>query len=199
MKKVSSLYPLPIRIWHWVNALLFVGLAVTGIELRAPGFSLFSQYGTATAVHKYAGFSFIISFLFWLIWGIVTGAMRYYFPRGRDFKEIPHQAAFYLYSIFKGAPNPFSASEREKFNVLQKISYGAVMLILVPAIAITGIMLSDILYFFRSINAIGGLRILDALHVAAAYLLLIFLVVHIYMATLGKTITAYLKNIITGK
>jgi thiosulfate reductase cytochrome b subunit len=59
-------------------------------------------------------------------------------------------------------------------------------------------MFSDILFFFRFINAIGGLRMLDALHVTAGYLLVIFLIIHMYMATLGKTVTSYMRSIITG-
>ena len=39
---------------------------------------------------------------------------------------------------------------------------------------------------------------LDAVHVIAGYLLVVFLVIHIYMATLGKTVTAYIKDMIIG-
>ena len=95
--------------------------------------------------------------------------------------------------------NPFSASEKDKFNILQKISYGTVMFVLFPIIIITGIMFNNILFFSQLINAIGGLRILDAVHVTAGYLFVIFLIIHMYMATLGKTSTSYLKSMITGE
>ena len=36
MKRVY-LHPLPLRIWHWVNALLVLVLLITGIQLRIPG------------------------------------------------------------------------------------------------------------------------------------------------------------------
>lgn len=193
--KKTSLYPLPIRIWHWANALLFVMLIVTGIQLRAPGFS---QYGTATALHGYAGAACVLSFLFWFFYSIFTGAMKHYLPRKKDIREVPQQIAFYVFFVFKGRPNPFSASEKEKFNVLQKITYGTVMFILVPIIIITGIMFNNILVFSQLINLMGGLRVLDAVHVAAAYLFFIFLIIHMYMATLGKTVTSYIKSIIIG-
>jgi thiosulfate reductase cytochrome b subunit len=197
IKKIS-LYPLPIRIWHWTNAFLFVVLIITGIQLRVPGFSVFSQYGTATALHRYAGAVCVFSFLFWFFYSVFTGAIKHYFPRRKDIGDIPQQVAFYIFFVFKGRPNPFSASEKEKFNVLQKITYGTVMFILVPIIIITGIMFNNILSFSQIINAAGGLRILDAVHVAAGYLFVIFLIIHMYMATLGKTVTSYLKSIITG-
>jgi thiosulfate reductase cytochrome b subunit len=197
MKK-PSLYPLPIRIWHWVNVLLFVALIITGIQLRAPGFSVFSQFGTATALHGYAGAACVLSYLFWLFYTIFSGSIKHYFPHRKDIGEIPQQVAFYVFFIFKGRPNPFSASEKGKFNVLQKITYVTVMFILVPIVIITGIVFNNILFFSQFINAIGGLRVLDAVHVATGYFLVIFLIIHMYMATLGKTATAYLRSIITG-
>jgi formate dehydrogenase gamma subunit len=196
--KNPSLYPLAIRIWHWTNALLFVVLIVTGIQLRAPGFSIFSQYRIVTALHSYAGVASVLSFLFWLFYSIFTGSIKHYFPHGKDIQDIPQQVAFYVFFVFKGRQNPFSASEKAKFNVLQKMAYGAVMFILFPIIIITGIIFNNIFFFSQFINAIGGLRILDAVHVAAGYACVIFLIIHMYMATLGKTVTSYLKSIITG-
>jgi thiosulfate reductase cytochrome b subunit len=199
VKKKASLYPLAIRIWHWVNTLLFIALIITGIQLRAPNFSIFSQYGAATSLHGYVGVLFVLSFLFWLFYSIFTGTIKHYLPRWGDVKKIPEQVAFYSFFVFRGRPNPFAASEKEKFNVLQKISYGAVMFILVPAVIITGILFNNILSFSQVINAIGGLRILDVIHVTAGYLLALFLIIHMYMATLGKTVTSYLKSMITGE
>ena len=45
------------------------------------------------------------------------------------------------------------------------------MFILVPVIIVTGILFNNILSFSQVINAIGGLRILDVIHVIAGYLL----------------------------
>ena len=197
--KKTSLYPLPMRIWHWTNTLLFVVLIITGIQLRAPGFSVFSQYRTTTALHGYAGAACVLSFLFWLFYTIFTGSIKHYLPHRKDIRAVPQQVAFYVFFVFKGKSNPFSASEKDKFNVLQKISYGTVMFVLFPIIIITGIMFNNILFFSQLINAIGGLRMLDAVHVAAGYLFVIFLIIHMYMATLGKTATSYLKSMITGE
>ena len=197
--KKRPLYPLTLRIWHWVNTILFIALIITGIQLRAPNFSIFSQYGTATALHRYAGTLFVLSFLFWLFYCIFTGSIKHYIPHWRDIGKIPQQVAFYSFFVFKGKSNPFTASEEEKFNVLQKISYGAVMFILVPVIIITGILFGNILSFSQVINAMGGLRILDVIHVITGYLLVLFLAIHMYMATLGKTVTSYLKSMITGE
>jgi len=201
MEKVrkASLYPLGIRIWHWVNALLFAVLVITGIQLRAPDFSIFSQYGTVTALHGYAGVLCVLSYLFWLFYCIFTGAIRHYVVCRGDIRNIPQQVAYYTFLVFKGHSNPFSAREDNKFNALQKITYSMVMFILLPVIIITGILFSNILFFSQIINAIGGLRMLDILHVIAGYLFVLFLIIHIYMATLGKTVTSYMKSMITGE
>ena len=50
MTKVR-LHTLPIRVWHWTNALLIVFLLLTGIQLRAPDLTLFGSYGNAVWLH----------------------------------------------------------------------------------------------------------------------------------------------------
>jgi thiosulfate reductase cytochrome b subunit len=72
------------------------------------------------------------------------------------------------------------------------------MLILTPVILFTGILFSDIVYFFNFINYIGGVRILDALHVATGYAFLLYLIVHLYMSTLGYRIVSHIKAMIIG-
>jgi len=197
--KKTSLYPLGIRIWHWVNAIIFIVLIVTGIQLRAPNFSIFSEYAMATSLHFHAGMLLGLSFLFWLFYCIFKRTIRHYLPHRGDIRKVPEQVIFYTFFIFRGRPNPFTATEENKFNVLQKMSYGAVMFILVPVIIITGVLFDNILSFSQVINAMGGLRILDVVHVIAGYMLGLFLIIHMYMATLGKTVTTYLKSIIMGE
>jgi Ni,Fe-hydrogenase I cytochrome b subunit len=33
MKKIY-LHPLPVRIWHWINAICFIILIITGLQIR---------------------------------------------------------------------------------------------------------------------------------------------------------------------
>jgi thiosulfate reductase cytochrome b subunit len=81
---------------------------------------------------------------------------------------------------------------------MQKVAYFTVMVLFTPIILITGILFSDILYFVPYINAIGGLRILDALHVVVAYVFVLYVMVHLYMASLGHTTLAHTKAMILG-
>lgn len=198
MKKIY-LHPLPVRIWHWANVFLIIMLMLTGIQLRIPDIVSFPQYGVAVALHKYLGYLLTLSFLFWLFYYLLTGGMRkHYIPGTGDIKGIPKQAIYYVYTFFRGGQNPFAPSPDVKFNSLQKLAYLSVMFLLMPVIIITGVLFSDILFFFRYIDIIGGLRVLDAIHVITGYCFLLYLIVHIYMSSLGENITAYVRSMITG-
>jgi len=193
------LYTLPIRVWHWINAFLIFLLIITAIQLRVPDVAVFAHYGQAVWLHKYAGFCMAASFVFWFCYVLVSGSFRkHYLMRPRDLKGMLSQAMFYGYGVFRGRKNPFKPSPDNKFNPMQKVAYFTVMALFTPVILITGVLFSDILYFASYINAIGGLRILDALHVVVAYVFLLYLMVHLYMATLGHTILAHTKAMVVG-
>jgi thiosulfate reductase cytochrome b subunit len=193
-----NLYTVPIRVWHWINAFLIFVLIITGIQLRAE-VRIIAHYWQAVWLHKYAGFCMAGSFVFWLGYVLGSGSFRkHYLMRVRDIKGVVSQAVFYGYGVFRGARNPFRPSPDDKFNPMQKVAYFTVMALFTPVILITGVLFSDILYFVSYINAIGGLRILDALHVVFAYVFLFYLMVHLYMATLGHTVFSHTKAMVVG-
>jgi thiosulfate reductase cytochrome b subunit len=193
------LHPLPVRIWHWTNALIVLVLIITGIQLRAPSIQIFPNYREVVLIHKYFGFAMAGSFFFWFFYYIFTGGLKkHYFMGFRDIMGMPRQTTYYLFHIFRGEKNPFNASPENKFNSLQKLAYSTIMFIVVPIITITGILFSDILFFFSWIKIIGGLRVLDAIHVSTAYIFALYLFVHIYMSTLGSKLNSHIKSMITG-
>ncbi|HME44789.1 MAG TPA: cytochrome b/b6 domain-containing protein [Syntrophorhabdales bacterium] len=192
------LYTLSIRVWHWVNAFLILLLIITGIQLRAE-VRIIAHYWQAVWLHKYAGFCMAGSFVFWLGYVLASGSFRrHYLMRARDIKGMVSQAIFYGCGIFRGQKNPFKPSPDNKFNPMQKLAYFTVMVLFTPLILITGVLFSDILYFASYIKAMGGLRVVDALHVVVAYVFLLYLMVHLYMATLGRTIFAHTKAMVVG-
>jgi thiosulfate reductase cytochrome b subunit len=197
MKKVF-LHPIPIRIWHWINAGLVFFLIITGVQLRFPKVSLF-QYNQAVFLHRIFGYVLVGSFLYWFFYYLITGGFKkHYMFSMRDKKGMMNQASFYIFSMFKGAGSPFTPSAHERFNPLQKIAYLSLMLILMPIILITGVLFSDIVYFLNIVNFIGGVRVLDAIHVATGYAFLLYLIIHLYMATLGYRVVSHVKAMITG-
>jgi thiosulfate reductase cytochrome b subunit len=197
--KRTYLHPLPLRIWHWLNALLVVILLITGAQLRIPGIASLRPNDPALMVHKYAGWAMAVSFVIWLVYGLVSDHLRrHYVMRRRDLKGVFSQARFYLFSIFRGKENPFLPSPEEKFNPLQKLAYGAIMGLLTPVLVVTGLLYSDILFFRKYILLWDIVGVLDAIHVIGAYVFALYLVVHVYMATLGRTAFSHIKAMIMG-
>jgi thiosulfate reductase cytochrome b subunit len=197
--KRTYLHPLPLRIWHWLNAFLVVILLITGAQLRITGIASLRPNDPALLVHKYAGWAMAVSFVIWLAYGLVSDHLsRHHAIRRRDLKGVFSQAKFYLVSIFRGEENPFRPSPEHKFNPLQKLAYGAIMCLFTPVIVVTGLLYSDILLFRKYIllwNVVGAL---DAIHVIGAYVFALYLVVHVYMATLGRTAFSHIKAMIVG-
>ncbi len=198
MKRVW-LHPLPLRVWHWVNTAVVLLLIVTGIQLRAPDLQLFPGYRIATLVHKAAGSVMILSFLFWLVYTLASrNSRRQYAIKKGDLSGMVRQARYYAFGLFKGQQNPCPASPQAKFNPLQKASYMIIQFLFTPIIAFTGILFGNILAFGTLIDVIGGVRVLDAIHVTAAYVFVLYLFAHIYMVTLGDSPFKHVKAMFTG-
>ena len=107
-------------------------------------------------------------------------------------------ARYYSSGIFKNEPHPFRPSQLNKHNPLQRLTYLGVLLFISPLIWITGL-----LYLFYNDWKAWGLEKLQlewiALgHTIGAFLMLAFLVSHLYLATTGHTPLAHIKAMITG-
>lgn len=197
--KETYIHTLPIRIWHWINAFIVIVLIVTGVQLRAPSIPIFESYRDVVLVHKYFGYAMTLSFIFWFFYCLFSKNLKkHYLLRIKDIKAIPKQILYYSYFIFKGGKNPHTPTKDNKFNPMQKIAYSFIMLIASPVIIFTGILFTDILYFFTWIDALGGLRLIDTVHVITAYIFAFYLLVHLYMSTLGKKPYSHIKSMITG-
>jgi thiosulfate reductase cytochrome b subunit len=198
MKRIY-LHPLPLRIWLWVNAFLGITLLITGIQLRVPGIASLQPHNTPLLLHRYAGWAMAASFVFWLVYSLSSRHLsRQYGIRGRDLEGVFRQAKFYLVSIFKGEENPFRPTPDEKFTPLQKLAYGTIMCFFAPLLVITGVLLNDKFLFREYILQWDVVGVLDALHVMGAYVFALYLIVHIYMATLGRTATSHIRAMIVG-
>ncbi len=182
-----------------MNALTVMLLIITGIQLRLPGIASLRSNHPALLVHRYAGWAMVASWVFWLLYTLLSGNLnRHYVIRKQDLKGIFKQVKFYLISIFKGEGNPFRPSLDEKFNPLQKLAYGDMMFIFAPLLVVTGLLFSDRLFFRKYILLWNVVGLLDGIHVIGAYVFVLFLIVHIYAATLGETAFSHVKAMIVG-
>jgi len=197
--KRTYLHPLPLRIWHWANALMVILLLITGIQLRISGIASLRPHDPFLLIHKYIGWAMAASWVVWLGYGLISNHLRrHYLFRRRDLGGTFRQAKFYLISIFRGEENPFRPSASEKLNPLQKLAYSSIMGIFAPVLVITGLFFSDILFFRKYILLWNVAGVVNAIHVMAAYIILLYLVFHVYMATLGPTAFSHTKAMILG-
>ncbi|HEY1588928.1 MAG TPA: cytochrome b/b6 domain-containing protein, partial [Rhodanobacter sp.] len=60
------LHPLPVRIWHWINAATCVLLFLTGIQIRYVGLVNVVSFHVAVTAHSWLGFVLIANFFLWL-------------------------------------------------------------------------------------------------------------------------------------
>jgi thiosulfate reductase cytochrome b subunit len=202
MTKRIYLTPTPVRIWHWLNAFGILTLGITGAQIRFPEYlNIFGSYKASIELHNTAGILVGISFALWFFYyTLVAHKMtRLYVPNQEDLRYgLVRQAIFYFYNYFQGKPNPHHPTPESKFNPLQKSAYLAIMFVLMPLVCLSGLLLMNVAPLRQLVLLVGGLKILVGLHFLLACALFAFLFTHVYLATLGRTPTAYIKPMWTG-
>ena len=99
-------HPLPVRIWHWLNALGFVLLILTGLQIRYLGAFQVVSF-RAAVLHNWIGFALIANFAIWLGFYLFTDKIRVYHPElspTKHFMATFRQMRYYGYGIFRGNP-----------------------------------------------------------------------------------------------
>lgn len=201
-KEYIYLTPMPVRIWHWLNALGIVTLCVTGLQIRFPEYvNIFGSYKAAIRLHNTAGVTVSVSYALWLFYYLfVAGSLaKLYIPTIEDIKSgLFRQAFFYFFSYFLGRPNPHHSTPDNKFNPLQKTAYLMIMLVLLPLVMLSGALLMYVAPLRELILLLGGIKTLVSAHFLIACCFNAFLFVHIYLATLGHTPFAHFKPMWDG-
>lgn len=184
------------RFWHWMQASLIIFLAMTGFEVHG-SYSIFG-FEKAVAFHRAASWMLIGLIVFAIFWHITTGEWRHYIPTTKQLKE---QVRYYLTGIFKGEPHPTEKTHLSKLNPLQRIVYLGFKLVLIPITIVSGIFYM----LYKTIDQNNLVVIEDYplasiafWHTLGALLLMVFLIVHVYMTTTGRTPTSNIKAMITG-
>jgi thiosulfate reductase cytochrome b subunit len=195
------LHPLPVRIWHWINAVACVILFLTGIQLRYVGTVNVISFRTAVGIHNWSGFVVIASFFLWLGFYLCSDRITVYHTEPdpkKFFLDTLRQAMFYGTGIFKRAADPFRVSIHHKFNPLQSMTYQVVMLIVLPVQIATGLLLWNLVGFAGIVGLLGGVRVVDTIHVLGFIFFAFYLPAHAYLGTLGRTPLQQYKEMFTG-
>ncbi len=198
---MTYINPLPVRIWHWVNALGFVLLVLTGAQIRYTDIFGVLTFESAVKLHNWVGFAVIANYFVWLGYYIFSDRITNYHPvlDARKFAtNFFQQAQYYSYGIFKGEHSPHQVQPYDKFNPMQRLAYQLIMLTAAPINFVTGLMMWDTQRFANWIAAVGGIRVVDTIHVAIFILFVFFIFVHAYMGALGRTPITHYREMFTG-
>ncbi len=192
MKKKTYIYRRFERFWHWNQALLILFLALTGFEIHST-YKLFG-FQNAVIMHDIAAWALLVLIVFAIFWHFVTGEWKQYIPTT---KYIKAQINYYIIGIFKGAPHPTNKTVYNKFNPLQRLIYLGLKLFIIPVQIITGFIY--LFYVYPDSPAtFFNLEIVAYIHTLAAFMLLVFVVAHVYLTTTGDTPLSSIKAMITG-
>lgn len=192
-------YPLWLRIWHGINALGIILLIITGISMQWGVESSFIEFQLAVNIHNISGVFLTLNYLLFFIGNIVTKNVRFYLIKPKGFyKRLFKQAQYYAFGMFKGEPHPFPLSEKRKFNPLQKLSYVVIMYVFVPFVFISGFALLFPEIIIEQVYSLSGVLVTAVAHSVAGFIISIFLVIHLYVASIGENPAANFKSIING-
>ncbi|MFB6341077.1 cytochrome b/b6 domain-containing protein [Saccharicrinis sp. FJH62] len=184
------------RFWHWTQASLIIFLAVTGFEVHG-SFTVFG-FEHAAMFHRVASYMLIVLIVFAIFWHIVTGEWKQYIPTTKKLKA---QIMYYSFGMFKGEKHPTKKTELSKMNPLQRLTYLGFKLVLIPVTVISGIIYMTQKTLDKNNIVVIKDFSLDSIafwHTLGAFLLIVFLIIHVYMTTTGHTPTSNIQAMITG-
>ncbi|OZC36998.1 cytochrome b [Marinobacter vinifirmus] len=181
------------RFWHWSQALLIFVLLFTGFAIH--GTYEVMRFSTAVQVHTLAAWALIVLWVFAIFWHFTTGEWRQYIPTRDGLLAVMH---YYLIGTFTGASHPYKKTTKAKHNPLQRLAYLFFKVVISPIIWVSGL-----LYLFYNdwpATLAGALELetVALIHTGAAFAMLVFIIAHVYMTTMGKTLTSHIKPMITG-
>ncbi|SHF58685.1 thiosulfate reductase cytochrome b subunit [Mariniphaga anaerophila] len=198
--KKLYLYPLWLRIWHGINALGILVLIFSGISLHySTRGALLLRFDIAIAVHNIAGVIITFNYFIFILGNILTKNGQHYRVKVQGLpKRLMKQILYYTSGMFKGESSPYPVTEKRKFNPLQKYSYIFVMYIFLPALIVTGIALLFPEMIIEKVFRISGVMITAVLHGILGFFVFLFLLIHLYVASMGKPPGKNYKSILTG-
>ncbi len=221
MARPSKRHALSTRLWHWINAVSVIILFMSGLNIsnahrrlywgdegfapsqawlevpRFPGWmTIPDYYSLAVARDWHVVFSLVFAFslLAFMVLALVNGHMkRDIFARAREWspRNIGRDIVQHLKFNFEHGEG--------KYNVLQKIAYSGVILVLIPLMIVTGMAMSpgmEATWPWLS-EIFGGRQSARSIHFLAAWGLLAFLVIHILLV-LASGPVRQVRDMITG-
>jgi thiosulfate reductase cytochrome b subunit len=209
-----------VRITHWVTALCFLAFFLSGtiillahprlywgeagnetipslIDLPVPFIPHIPLRGESRALHFVAAWISVLAGLAYVISGLI---MRHFsrnlLPGKKDVTWDAIRQTINNHLQFK-RPTP---QETEAYNLLQRLTYLAIVFFLFPLVVWTGLAMSPgLTSVFPTLSLVfGGHQSARTIHFFAAFALVLFVVVHITMVSLSG-FRSRVRAMITGR
>jgi thiosulfate reductase cytochrome b subunit len=192
-QRVVKVYPRYERFWHWSQMLLIFVLLFTGFGLN--GLHDWIAFERAVLLHTVAALVLIVLWIFTVFWMFTTGTWRQFIPHLAGIVQI---ARFYAWGVFKGEEHPYRKILWRKHNPLQAATYFGLKWFVFPLIWTSGLLYLS--YNYWGVGAAGSetLAWIASVHLLAAYIIAAFVIVHVYLLTVGHGFVAHLKPMVTG-
>lgn len=211
-------HPAWLRVTHWLSAAAFGALVVSGTAILLALPRLFwgetgalgapawlelplpvnlEQTGWGRNLHFLAAWVLVLSGLAYLLLAMASGHLRRGLIPDRDQLTAGHLAREIGDHLrLKRA----CGDEALRYNLLQKLAYLAVILVLFPLMVLTGLTMSPgVTSAYPELFALfGGRQSARTIHFLAAVLLVLFLLVHVAQVFVGGA-GNLLRSMITGR
>ncbi|HCF25438.1 MULTISPECIES: cytochrome b/b6 domain-containing protein [unclassified Novosphingobium] len=217
------------RVWHWFNAVVVTVMLMSGLMIfnahprlywghygansdpawldlekvndgiPFPGaVTIPSAYSLADARLWHLAFAWLLlaALLVYLLWTLLSGRLR------REIAPLPAELAprHLWHDLREHARLRFpTGAAALRYNVLQKLAYSAVLLVLLPGIVLTGLGMSPAMdaAWPWLLDLLGGRQSARSLHFLCAFALVGFFLIHIAMVVLAGPVNE-LRSMITG-
>ncbi|MEZ5684871.1 MAG: cytochrome b/b6 domain-containing protein [Paracoccaceae bacterium] len=181
------------RVWHWSQMVSIMLLFFTGARLL--GLHQLGPFGLAVTVHTVVALALLLLWAFATFWLFTTEGWKQFIPRLTGLAQV---ARFYAWGVFKGEEHPYHKTFERRHNPLQAFAYFALKMALFPAIWISGLLY--LTYGVWGANDLGSamLTLVANIHVLAAFAIGSFVVIHVYLLTIGHGFREHVRPMLTG-
>ena len=224
--RIAYRHRLPTRLWHWVNALTVFVMLMSGLMiLNAHPRLYWGEYGANfdpawldLGTRPFPGWATIpstynlaaariwhLAFAWVLVVGLLAFLLTSLWNRHvqRDLAPRRHELSRrHIWTDIKDhARLRFPAGEAAlRYNILQKLSYAAIIFVILPLIVLTGLAMSPAMdaAWPWLLDLFGGRQSARSIHFLCASAISLFILVHLLMVLLAGPINE-IGSMITGR
>jgi thiosulfate reductase cytochrome b subunit len=159
-----------------------------------PSWSTIPSYydlATGRVIHLFFAWVLVATWCVWFVASLVNGHFWHdIVPKARDLRRLPRDLADHLRLKFTHGP---------RYNVLQKLSYATILVLVIPGMILTGLTMSPgvVSAWPWLLDVFGGRQTARLLHFLGMLAILGFFVVHVVMVIAAGPINE-MRSIITG-